>query len=347
MSQKPWRTLRLMVNGIGYKVQFNQDSIDYLFVPFLKKLSRLARQADRRILVFLAAPPAVGKSTLALFLEKLADSHDDLLPVQSLGLDGFHYPNSYLVQHSVERDGEFIRLDKIKGAPETFDIEALTEKLEMIKVGNIRWPIYDRRIHDPVPDVLSVKKPIVLIEGNYLLLREPGWQELNALADTTLFINAPEEYLMYRLIQRKIKGGLTELAARNFYETSDRKNIERIMKNSWAADETWKMLEDGDYVRDNMAKKPVKRVNREALWKKTDVVEKDAVMEGLGVRFDTSKSQLSSPTLYEAGYTEGLSEARNNILRRIVEQGNMSRGDIERTFDVGSSELDNIMNLLK
>ena len=49
-----------------------------------------------RTIVFLAAPPGAGKSTLAAVLERLAQSQPGMPRVQAVGMDGFHHTNAYL-----------------------------------------------------------------------------------------------------------------------------------------------------------------------------------------------------------------------------------------------------------
>lgn len=117
MDEKEWRTCRFTVNGLVHKVQFNQATIDNLFLPFLRRMTKLQQAAKQRIVVYLAAPPGVGKSTLALMMEKLSLTSDGLVPVQSLALDGFHYDSDYIRKHTVERDGRQIPMNAVKGCP--------------------------------------------------------------------------------------------------------------------------------------------------------------------------------------------------------------------------------------
>ena len=249
MNEKQWQTYDMTVNGLPQKIRYNADTVEGLFLPLLRRLTEMQRAAARRILVFLAAPPATGKSTLLQFLEELARMHDELPQVQTLGMDGFHYPNSYLASHSILRDGVEIPLKNIKGAPETFDVALLAEKLKAAKAGVTTFPVYDRRIHDPRPDALKVDAAILLIEGNWLLLDEEPWRDLRALADYSVRIDAAPELLRERLIGRKVQGGLSEAEARAFYEASDAANVLRFAAHAGAADEVWCMEADGDFVR--------------------------------------------------------------------------------------------------
>ena len=248
MNEKRWQNYELMVNGLPQHIRYNADTVEGLFLPLLRRLTELQKHENRRILAFLAAPPATGKSTLLQFLERLTQEQDDLTRIQTFGMDGFHHPNRYLETHTILRDGVEIPLKSIKGAPETFDVPALAAKLRAAKNGRTRFPVYDRRIHDVVPDALTVDAPILLIEGNWLLLDEEPWRALRALADDTVRIDADPALLRERLIGRKVQGGCSEAEATAFYEASDRKNVERFIAHAGRADEVWQMAADGDFV---------------------------------------------------------------------------------------------------
>ena len=249
MHEKRWRSYDMTVNGLPQEIRYNEATVEELFLPLLRRLTAMQATQGRRMLVFLAAPPATGKSTLLQFLEELTCTHEELTQVQELGMDGFHYPNDYLAAHTILRDGTEIPLKNIKGAPETFDVELLAEKLCAAKAGSTAFPVYDRRIHDPRPDALTVDAPILLIEGNWLLLDETPWRTLHSLADYRLRIDVVPALLRDRLIARKMQGGLSEAEARAFYERSDAANVLRFAAHRGAADEVWQMEADGDFVR--------------------------------------------------------------------------------------------------
>ena len=165
-------------------------------------------------------------------------------------MDGFHYPNRYLAAHTILRDGKKIRLTSIKGAPETFDVPALAAKLGAAREESVTFPVYDRRIHDVVPDAVTADAPILLVEGNWLLLDEEPWRDLCGLADHRLRIDAAPELLRDRLIARKVQGGSTAEDAAAFYEASDAPNILRFATHAGAADDIWRMTADGDFERE-------------------------------------------------------------------------------------------------
>ncbi|MBO6204189.1 MAG: nucleoside/nucleotide kinase family protein [Selenomonas sp.] len=339
MSEKVWRTCRLMINGLAHKVQYNQATIDNLFLPFLRRMSKMQQKLGRRMIIFLAAPPGVGKSTLTLMLERLSNTDEELVPLQALGLDGFHYPNTYLNTHSVEREGKLIPMSSIKGSPETFSVDKLIGKLTDIRKNDVRWPIYDRSIHDIVEEIVTVRKNLIILEGNWLLLGEDRWQNVRSFADYSLFISAEPADLKERLIRRKMAGGSTMEAAKKFYQKSDKLNVERCLKKSWPADETWHMLPDGDYQLKGKIV-PTRMIDRNALWKKPNVQLDNTLLGGLNNR---NAGQGVQPPLYDEGYAHGMEEARKAILRKLYESGTMSSKAILDTFQVTAEELSEII----
>ena len=345
MAEKLWRTCRLMINGLAHKVQYHQETIDSLFLPFLRRMTTLQQKKRQRILVYLAAPPGTGKSTLALLLEKLSQMGDGMEQMQALGLDGFHYHSDYIASHYVERDGKEIPMAMVKGCPETFDVKRLREKLEAVKTGDIRWPVYDRRRHDVVEDVVTVRRKIILLEGNWLLFREAGWQDVYRFADYTLIITARPADLRGRLIQRKIRGGMTQQEAERFYEGSDRRNVDLVLSRSWLAQETWQMLPDGDYVLQANAPKPVPMVNRSSLWKKPDVrrSEDDIMIERMQQQLASYHAQGRGDAGYAEGYSQGMAAARRDILRNLYNSGKMGSKELLSTFDLAPEDLADIL----
>ena len=133
--------------------------------------------------------------------------------------------------------------------PETFDLQKFKEYLQKVKTQNIKWPIYDRNLHDVVMDQVLVREEVVLIEGNWLLLDEEGWRDLRELCDYSIFIYSYENVLMDRLIQRKVRGGLSHDEAVKFYERSDGKNIHRVLNHRLKADLELMMLETGEKIK--------------------------------------------------------------------------------------------------
>ena len=229
----------LDVNGFLLEAEYEDDFVQGVLMPLLTELSDLFQRKQKRLLVFLAGPPAAGKSTLALFLEKLSLEYQMPGRIQALSMDGFHYPNAYLDAHETVRDGVHIPLRRIMGSPETYDTEAMGNALRQIRHDRDAntecayiWPGYDRTIHDVVPGKYAITGDILLIEGNYLLLEESPWKELREYADETIFANAPEDMLKDRLVGRKIRGGSSRQEAEDWVARTDTYNIEKVLNGS-------------------------------------------------------------------------------------------------------------------
>lgn len=238
----------LNVNGFEVSARYPDETVSGVLIPLLKRLTAMQREKGGRLIVLLAAPPATGKSTLAVFLERLSRETPGCAPVQALGMDGFHYPQKIILARTVLRDGREIPMKQVKGAPDTFDAAALRRTLEAARTGNPLWPAYDRRLHDVVADAIAVEAPVLLIEGNWLLLDDDAWRGLPC--DFSLFVRAEEAQLRSRLIDRKMRGGLSRSEAEAFYERCDGPNVRLCLSRSLPADLTLRMNADGGYLPD-------------------------------------------------------------------------------------------------
>ena len=212
-------TYNLDVNDYAVKAQYHFEDIQNLFIPLLETIHKIQIEKKRRIFIFLAGPAGCGKSTLGLVLEQLAK--DKKISMQCVGLDGFHYQQQYLIEHN---------LVSIKGHPMTFDLELLQKKLEEASLGDCYWPIYSRKVHNPVENGVLVNQDIILIEGNYLLLDK--WSKIHKYSDYSIFISCTKDVVKQRLIDRKYKGGYTYEEACKHFENSDSKNVDIILANS-------------------------------------------------------------------------------------------------------------------
>ena len=238
----------MIINGFTVSAVFSDDSVESIFKPMLRKLAQIYSEKKSRVVAFIAAPPAVGKSTLSVFLQLLSKDMKDMPEVQAIGMDGFHYPQEYILSHTVIRDGVEQPMKGYKGAPDTFDISLLNTKInELYEKDTVLWPVYDRRLHDVQTDAVKVNAPIVLLEGNYLLLDEPIWRDL--MHDYSVFIRAEESQLRERLIARKMKGGASLQDATAFYDRCDGPNVRICLEKSLPANLTLQMTGDGEFMK--------------------------------------------------------------------------------------------------
>ncbi|RKM53967.1 nucleoside/nucleotide kinase family protein [Butyrivibrio sp. X503] len=237
------------INGLEVLATYSDESVEKIFVPFLKKLAEIHDKKGNRAIAMIAAPPGAGKSTMASFLEFLAK---DVIPgktVKALGMDGFHKRQEYLQSHAVYIDGERVPLVEIKGAPITFDLKKLKYSIEKVARGEIcGWPVYDRVSHNPIEDRIKVDADIVILEGNYLLLDIEGWRDLSSYADYTMTIIADGEQLHDRLIARKrASSGFSMEKVKKFVEFSDMSNVWLCLSRTKPADMQLVLDSDNQY----------------------------------------------------------------------------------------------------
>jgi putative kinase len=228
--QKPL-TFTLHTAGHTQEVLVSQEEMDSIHAPLLARMEGLAQTKGGRAIVFLAGPPGCGKSTLAALWEELSRQRRGA-PVQALPLDGFHYPNAVLDARTVSREGQEIRLRLLKGSPESYDRESLASRLRELHEGRTpAWPVYDRTIHEPVPSGITVaREGVLVVEGNYLLLDEPGWRELAAFKDLGIFLDCGEEDARRGILARHQRGGRSPQDAASHYAFNDEPNRARILR---------------------------------------------------------------------------------------------------------------------
>lgn len=180
-----------------------------------------------RYLVAVAGPPASGKSTLA---EKLV-TKINALAGQELSvvvpMDGFHLDNTVL-----EQQGMLHR----KGAPETFDGDGFVELVKHLANTDkdVAIPGFDRSLDAVVAGAQRVKaeQRILVLEGNYLLLDHQPWCSVHDLYDEMIFLSPGLKVLETRLIDRWLKHGLDESAARLRAESNDLPNARYVLGHS-------------------------------------------------------------------------------------------------------------------
>ena len=181
--------------------------------------TRISR-GGRHVIGFVGAPGA-GKSTLVEALHVARPNATCIVP-----MDGFH-----LAQSSLERFGRAAR----KGAPDTFDAEGYVRLLERIRSqrpgdGPIWAPAFDRRLEDAIAASIEISAgtPVVLTEGNYLLLDEQPWRPVRGLLDACWYVDVKPALRLERLIARHVAHGRSPDAARAWVESTDEPNARRI-----------------------------------------------------------------------------------------------------------------------
>jgi pantothenate kinase len=196
------------------------------FADLVVDAHRLADQGGRRILG-ITGPPAAGKSTLAQRL--VAELGERAVGV---GMDGFH-----LAQRELARLG---RTDR-KGAPDTFDAVGYVVLLERLRAAGpdvVYAPDFRRDLEEPVGSAIPVPPdvPLVVTEGNYLLLDDGPWRRIRPLLDEVWFLAPTEDERVSRLVARHREFGRTDEQARARALGSDQANAELVAKTARFAD---------------------------------------------------------------------------------------------------------------
>lgn len=179
----------------------------------------------------LVGAPGSGKSTLA---DKLAGKLNARAAGTAavLPMDGYHYDNLYLGPA-----GFLAR----KGAPHTFDVGGLYHTLSRMRARDepgVAVPVFDRKIEIARAGarLIPAEVPVIIVEGNYLLLQADPWSRLRPLFDVTVMIDVPEAMLRTRLIGRWQRLGLTAPEIARKLDDNDLPNGRLVRTDSAAAD---------------------------------------------------------------------------------------------------------------
>ncbi len=154
-----------------------------------------------------------------------------------VGMDGFH-----LSQRELRRLGREPR----KGAPDTFDAAGYVELIRRLRrngpeqpdAETVYAPEFRRELEEPIAGAVPVapEVPLVITEGNYLLLRDPPWSGLRDLLDEVWFVAPDEQVRLARLVARHRRYGRSDAAAHDRAHGSDQVNATRILATVELAD---------------------------------------------------------------------------------------------------------------
>lgn len=180
----------------------------------------------RRILG-IAGPPAAGKGLIADRVVQALGGDAVTVP-----MDGFHLAGAQL-----RRLG---RQDR-KGAPDTFDVAGYVSLLRRLREPDdevVYAPEFHREVEESYAGAIAIPPdvPLVVTEGNYLLLDRGPWSRVRELLDEAWYLAPDDGVRVRRLVNRHVRHGRTPDQAREWVERSDESNAEVISVTRGRAD---------------------------------------------------------------------------------------------------------------
>ena len=188
--------------------------------------ARTLAARGRRAILGVAGPPGGGKSTLARLVADALGDAAVLVP-----MDGFHLAQAELVRLG--------RRDRM-GAPDTFDAAGYVALLERLRAApeTVYAPEFRRPPEEPIAGAIAIAPavPLVVTEGNYLLLDDGDWARVRPLLDEAWYVEIDEETRLRWLIQRHVQFGKTPEEARAWVARSDQANAAVVAATRERAD---------------------------------------------------------------------------------------------------------------
>ena len=193
----------------------------------MQRAQALLDRGGRQILGIVGLPGA-GKSTLAQALVDALGDQAALAP-----MDGFHLANAELA-----RLGRSAR----KGAPDTFDAAGYVALLRRLKLAapdeTVYAPAFHREIEEPIAGEIALPPnvPLIITEGNYLLLDDGAWSSVRTFLDEVWLVDVDSAQRHRQLLERHMRYGRSREDALAWIEHTDEPNAVRIAATASRAD---------------------------------------------------------------------------------------------------------------
>jgi len=141
-----------------------------------------------------------------------------------VGLDGWHISRAKLAMCSNPEEAFARRVSpspkrcgcsNYQGAPFTYDLDEYGRFVKSAKYNSsssLGFPTFEHHIKDPVPSAVPLlpSNRIVIIEGLYTILDEPGWTEVSDHIDISIYVDTPRDIARERCIKRNFAAGLAD-----------------------------------------------------------------------------------------------------------------------------------------
>ncbi|OAL36987.1 hypothetical protein AYO20_03756 [Fonsecaea nubica] len=219
---------------------------------------------SQRLLIAISGIPGSGKTTLAASvcagLNKAHHSHQNKRfpnsPSRSgpdiafvVPLDGYHLTRKQLSEMPNAEEAVFRR-----GAAFTFDSQSYLKLVEKVRKPispetlTIYAPSFDHAVKDPVANDIAIPPTarIVLFEGLYTALDEPGWRDAHELMDETWFVDVDIPTATQRVAKRNFAAGISTSFEESLDRTekSDMRNAKEVLEKRLPVQEIVPSIED-------------------------------------------------------------------------------------------------------
>ena len=207
---------------------FSQRQKEFYLNLFWETVGLYNAKNKPRMVIGIAGPTGAGKSVVSVLFREMAKQAGLAFAFEAITIDAYHYYNSFLNTHFF--DGE--PLKKVKGRFDTYDVQKLASDIQGFGSGQrVAFPIYSRKLHDPVENgvVIETRNALLIVEGLWLLYDKGDWETIGPLLDFSIFVDSDQDRTREPVIKRHMTGGRTREDALRHYESVDGKNAELVL----------------------------------------------------------------------------------------------------------------------